>query len=82
MTGRNECVIVAALQEVAQAVKNNQHGGNDEFHSLRKFKRNTPPTFKGMYDLEGEHAWLRDIENIFRVMVCPEAQKCNTIHIC
>lgn len=32
-------------------------------------------TFKGCYDQEGAHTWLRDIEKIFRVIACTEAHK-------
>lgn len=42
---------------------------------MGKFQRNNPPTFKGRYDPEGAHAWLRDIEKVFRVMVYTKAQK-------
>lgn len=32
-------------------------------------------TFKGRYDPEGAHAWLKEIEKIFRVMICNEEKK-------
>ncbi|XP_050914823.1 uncharacterized protein LOC127129736 [Lathyrus oleraceus] len=32
-------------------------------------------TFKGRYDPDGARTWLREIERIFRVMDCSEAQK-------
>lgn len=75
MARRSYGVIVATSQVVAQAVQNNQNGGNDEFHNLGKFHRNNPPTSKGRYDPDGAQAWLKCIENIFRVMACIEAQK-------
>lgn len=28
-----------------------------------------------MYDLEGAHIWLQEIEKIFRVMACTDAHK-------
>lgn len=31
--------------------------------------------FKSRYDPEGAHAWLKKIENIFRVMACTEEYK-------
>ncbi|XP_050878491.1 uncharacterized protein LOC127082300 [Lathyrus oleraceus] len=73
--GRNDDAIISALQAVARAMQNNQQGGIIEFNSLRKFHRNNLPTFKGRYDPKGTRAWLRDHENIFRVMACTKAQK-------
>ncbi|XP_050891048.1 uncharacterized protein LOC127096532 [Lathyrus oleraceus] len=76
MVGSNDAAIVVALQAVAQAVQNQPNvGWNDEFHHLGKFQRNNPPTSKGMYHPDGAHNWLREIEWIFRVMNCSEAQK-------
>ena len=37
--------------------------------------RNKPPTFKGRHDPEGAHVWLQEIEKIFGVMECANAQK-------
>lgn len=31
--------------------------------------------FKGIYDLEGTQAWLKEIEKIFQAMVCTEVHK-------
>ncbi|CAL5184130.1 unnamed protein product [Lathyrus oleraceus] len=75
MVGRNDGVIVAALQIVAQAMQNNQNRGNGEFRNMGKFQRNSPPTFKGRYVSDGAQDWLKDIEKIFRVIVCTEAYK-------
>ncbi|XP_050916551.1 uncharacterized protein LOC127131680 [Lathyrus oleraceus] len=76
MAGRNDVAIADALQVVAQAVQNQPNaGGNNEFQYLRKFQRNNPPTFKGRYDPDGAHTWLREIERIFRLMDCSKAQK-------
>lgn len=33
------------------------------------------PTFKGRYDPEGAHAWLEEIEKIFRVIAYAEEHK-------
>ncbi|CAJ2651805.1 unnamed protein product [Trifolium pratense] len=41
---------------------------------LETFLRNHPPTFKGRYDPDGAQSWLKEIERIFRVMDCSEAQ--------
>ncbi|XP_050889553.1 uncharacterized protein LOC127094821 [Lathyrus oleraceus] len=79
MAGRNDGVIFSVLQ----VVQNNQNGRNDEFRNLGKFHRNNPPTFKGMYDMDGAQAWMKDIEKICRVMACSEAQKVRgTCEIC
>lgn len=42
---------------------------------MRKFQRNNSSTLKGRDDPEGAHAWMKEIENIFRVMPCAEEQK-------
>jgi len=49
-------------------------GGNDGVHMLETFLRNHPPTFKGRHDLDGAQTWLKEVERIFRVMQCTEAQ--------
>lgn len=74
MDGRNEGDISSVLRVVAQVVQNNHNGGNDEFRNLGKLKRNNPSTFKGRYHLYGAQAWLKDIEKIFRGMVCTEEE--------
>lgn len=79
--GINDEAIAESLQAMAQANttlqanQNNQKGGADKFYGLGKFERNNPPTIKGRYDLEVAQIWLRDIENIFWVMACTDAQK-------
>ena len=51
-------------------------GGNDnEARAWERFQRNTLPIYKGRHDADGAQAWLKGIENIFRVMVCTENQK-------
>jgi len=75
MAGRNDVVIAAALEVVAQAVgqqPNANAGVNAEVKMLETFLRNHPPTFKGRYDLDGAQTWLKEIERIFRVMQCNE----------
>jgi len=49
-------------------------GGNDGVCILETFLRNHPPTFKGRYDPDGAQTWLKEVERIFRVMQCNEAQ--------
>ncbi|XP_050920273.1 uncharacterized protein LOC127137909 [Lathyrus oleraceus] len=64
------------MEVVAQAVQNQPNdGGNDEFRHLRKLHRNNSPTFKGRCDPDGLQTWLGEIERIFKVMDCSEAQK-------
>lgn len=42
---------------------------------MGKFQKNNTLTFKGRYDPRGAHTWIQEIEKIFRVMVCVDAQK-------
>ncbi|CAJ2642347.1 unnamed protein product [Trifolium pratense] len=75
--GRNDAAIAAALHAVAQAVGQPQvvgAGVNDGVRMQETFLRNHPPTFKGRYDPDGAQSWLKEIERIFRVMDCSEAQ--------
>jgi len=56
MAGRNDDVIVAALQAVAQVVGQQLNVGadaNDGIRMLETFLRNHPPAFKGRYDPDG-----------------------------
>ena len=50
-------------------------GANVEVRMLETFLRNHPPTFKGRYDPDGAQTWLKEIERVFRVMQCEDAQK-------
>jgi len=77
MAGRNDAAIAAALEAVAQAVGQQPNGaaGDNGVRMLETFLRNHPPTFKGRYDPDGAQNWLKEIERIFRVMECSEAQK-------
>ena len=61
MAGRNDVVMAAALQAVAQAVA----GANVESRTLGTFQRENPPTFKGRYDPDGAQTWLKEIKRIF-----------------
>ena len=75
MAGRNDAAIAAALQAISQAVgKQPNAGGNDGVRMLETFLRNHPPTFKGRYDLDGAQTQLKEVERIFQVMQCTEAQ--------
>src|SRR4030067_482198 len=78
MAGRGQgAAIAAALHAVAQAVGQQPNAGagvNDGVKMLENFLRNHPPTFKGRYDPDGAQSWLKEVERIFRVMQCSEAQ--------
>lgn len=73
--GRYDQFIVHAFEAMAQALQVHQNEAGDELCRLGKFQRNNPPTFKGRYDPEGAHIWLREIEKIFRVMASTEDQQ-------
>ncbi|XP_058741425.1 uncharacterized protein LOC131613802 [Vicia villosa] len=61
---------------MAQAMQNQPNvGAIDESRSLATFQRENPPTFKGRYDPDGAQAWLKEMEQIFRVMDCSATQK-------
>jgi len=76
MAGRNDAALAAALEAMANAVGNqNNVGANAEVRMLETFLRNHPPTFKGRYDPDGSQTWLKEIERVFRVMQCEDAQK-------
>jgi len=82
MAGRNDAAIAAALQAMAQVVGQQANAGagagagaNDGVRMLETLLRNHPPTFKGRYDPDGAQTWLKEVERIFRVMLCSEVQK-------
>src|ERR1051325_1457785 len=76
MTGRNDAAIGAALEAMAQAMQNQPNADeNVGSRSLANFQRENPPVFKGKHDPDGAFDWLKDIERIFRVMDCTQAQK-------
>ena len=75
MAEGNDRAIAEALAAMAQAMQAQQNPPVDEFRSLSRFQKNNPPTFKGRYDSDGAQTWQKEIEKIFRVMTCTEAQK-------
>ncbi|XP_058765584.1 uncharacterized protein LOC131639093 [Vicia villosa] len=76
MAGRNDAAIAAALEAMAQALANQPNADeNAGSRSLATFQRENPPVFKGKYDPDGALEWLKEIERIFRVMDCTQAQK-------
>lgn len=62
MTGRNNRVIVDALDALAHAMGQQQQADGGD-HGLDRFLRNKPPTFKGKHDPEGAQTWLQDSTN-------------------
>ena len=75
--GRDDAALAAALHAVAQAVGQQPNvvaGADNGVRMLETFLRNHPPTFKGRYDPDGAQLWLKEVERIFRVMQCSEAQ--------
>jgi len=65
------------LQAVAQAVGQQPNvgaGANDGVRMLETFLRNHHPTFKGRYDPDRAQTRLKEVESIFWVMQCSEAQ--------
>ncbi|XP_058774368.1 uncharacterized protein LOC131648646 [Vicia villosa] len=76
MAGRNDAAIAAALEAMAQALVHQPNAGeNAGSRSLATFQRENPPVFKGKHDPDGALEWLKEIERIFRVMDCTQAQK-------
>ena len=78
MDGWNDHEIADALQALAQAIRNQNRGeaaGDAEYKGVDRFQRNNPPAFNGGYNPDGTHNWIREIEEIFRVMACLEGQK-------
>lgn len=82
--GRNNQAIVDALEAMAQVMaqanqalhtNQNHNGRTYEFHGLGKFQKNNPHTFKGRHTHEGSQAWIQEIEKIFIVMACTDAQE-------
>ncbi|XP_050894439.1 uncharacterized protein LOC127101152 [Lathyrus oleraceus] len=60
---------------VNQQANQNQNGEDDEFRGQQKFQKNNPLTFKGRYDPNAAHPWIKVIEKISRVMACTNALK-------
>ena len=42
---------------------------------MERFKRMTPPSFKGESDPLLAESWMREIEKIFRAIRCPDEDK-------
>ena len=65
MAGRNDVVITAALQAMAQAMQNHPNAGS---RSLATFQRENLSVFRGKHDPDGALDLLKEIERIFPVM--------------
>ena len=74
--GRNDAAIATAMEAMAHAMLQQQNaGGNNETRILETFQRNNPPTFKGKHEPDEAMVWLKEVERIFRLMDCTDAQK-------
>ena len=85
MAGRNDAAIAAALEAVAQAVRQQPNANavaNAEVRMLETFLRNHPPTFKGRYDPDGAQTWLMEIGRVFRVMSARRCRRCVLVRTC
>jgi hypothetical protein len=58
-----------------QATVGHRDLGEAEERRLDRFSRNSSPTFKGRYDLDGAQTSMQAMERIFRAMVTSEDQK-------
>ncbi|XP_050889144.1 uncharacterized protein LOC127094344 [Lathyrus oleraceus] len=77
--GRNDDALAVTLTLLAGAIPQmnvgDQEHDADEFLALGKFEKNNMPTFEGAHEPDKAQEWLKDIENIFRVMNCSDVQK-------
>ena len=64
MAGRNDAALAAALQAMAQVVRQQQGAGGagEGVRMLETFLRNHPPTFKGRYNPDGAQTWLKEVK--------------------
>ncbi|MQL82129.1 hypothetical protein Taro_014598 [Colocasia esculenta] len=66
-----QAALQAQLEAQAQAPAQD-HGGPS---IMERFKRMTPPSFKGESDSLMAESWLRETEKIFRAIRCPDEDK-------
>ncbi|MQL93307.1 hypothetical protein Taro_025947 [Colocasia esculenta] len=66
-----QAALQAQLEAQAQAPAQD-HGGQS---IMKRFKRMTPPSFKGESDPLMAKSWLRETEKIFRAIRCPDEDK-------
>ncbi|MQL69604.1 hypothetical protein Taro_001890 [Colocasia esculenta] len=66
-----QAALQAQLEAQAQAPAQD-HGGPS---IMERFKRMTPPSFKGESDPLMAESWLRETEKIFRAIRCPDEDK-------
>ncbi|MQL80187.1 hypothetical protein Taro_012636 [Colocasia esculenta] len=62
-----------ALQAQLEAKAPAQDNGGPSI--MKRFKRMTPPSFKGESDPLTAKSWLRETEKIFRAIRCPDEDK-------
>ncbi|MQL92232.1 hypothetical protein Taro_024853 [Colocasia esculenta] len=68
---QTQAALQAQLEAQAQAPAQD-HGGPS---IMERFKRMTPPSFKGESDPLMAESWLRETEKIFRAIRCPDEDK-------
>ncbi|XP_058747219.1 uncharacterized protein LOC131620235 [Vicia villosa] len=68
-------MLAGSLGQMPQANAGNWNADDDEYRALGKFQRKNPPIFEGEHEPDKAQAWLKEIEKIFRVMNCTDAQK-------
>jgi hypothetical protein len=81
--GRDDAAIAQALASMAQmlaqakeqAAVGHRDPGEAEEQWLNRFLQNSPLTFKGGYDPDGDQSWMQAMERIFCAMVTSEDQK-------
>ena len=55
----------------------NRQKENQSVRGLTDFLKNNPPTFKGTCDPKGAQDWIKEHEEVFRVIACTDVQKVN-----
>ncbi|MQM06896.1 hypothetical protein Taro_039729 [Colocasia esculenta] len=66
-----QAALQAQLEAQAQAPAQDRGGPS----IMERFKRMTPPSFKGESDPLMAESWLRETEKIFRAIRCPDEDK-------
>ncbi|XP_057425719.1 uncharacterized protein LOC130719092 [Lotus japonicus] len=87
MARRQDQAIANALQRLADILERNENHVNGraqpqvqvakegEYQGLNKFLKRNPSQFKGGYNPDGAHLWIKELERIFGALQCLENQK-------
>ncbi|XP_057426068.1 uncharacterized protein LOC130719458 [Lotus japonicus] len=87
MARRQDQAIANALQRLADILERNENHANGraqpqvqvaeegEYQGLNKFLKRNPSQFKGGYNPDGAHLWIKELERIFGALQCSENQK-------